>query len=290
MNHSEELNTFEAIRHDSQQAFESLFKALFQPLTAYAFRIVRDLPTAENIVQDVFLKLWQNRHEITITSSIEHYLFRSVRNHGLNYLDKIRVRSEYLKIELEREAENNDYQAYFPEVGLLDKIEKAINALPEKRQAIFRLAREVLLEPILVKINGPVVLSNDTEAVDIAIPQLPPVDELNSEFERCLRIPHELVFVQIEQAIEQIDHRNGGLSNANRGNLIGLHKCDRVVSLEYFCECRCSHPAGCSTPNDNDFKSSFLFHIFHSLGYQLNFTRYKVFNRKAPCRADSTRG
>jgi len=45
-------------------------------------------------------------------------------------------------MELERESENNDYQAYFPEIGLLNKIEVAINALPEKRQAIFRLARE----------------------------------------------------------------------------------------------------------------------------------------------------
>lgn len=140
MNPSEELNTFEAIRHDSQQAFEILFRAFFRPLTAYAFRIVRDLPAAENIVQDVFLKLWQNRHEVIITTSIEHYLFRSVRNHSLNHLDKVKVRSEYLRKELE--CENDDYQSYFPEIGLLTKIEKAIGALPEKRQAIFRLARE----------------------------------------------------------------------------------------------------------------------------------------------------
>jgi len=142
MNPPEELQTFEAIRHDSQPAFERLFREFFQPLNAYAFRIVRDMPVAENIVQDVFLKLWQNRHEVIITTSIEHYLFRSVRNHSLNHLDKVRVRSEYLKMELERESENNDYQAYFPEIGLLNKIEVAINALPEKRQAIFRLARE----------------------------------------------------------------------------------------------------------------------------------------------------
>jgi RNA polymerase sigma-70 factor, ECF subfamily len=142
MNPPEELKTFEAIRHDSQPDFERLFREFFRPLTAYAFRIVRDLPVAENIVQDVFLKLWQNRHEVIITTSIEHYLFRSVRNHSLNHLDKVRVRSEYLKMELERESENDDYQAYFPEIGLLNKIEVAINALPEKRQAIFRLARE----------------------------------------------------------------------------------------------------------------------------------------------------
>ena len=86
--------------------------------------------------------MWQNRREILITTSLEHYLFRSVRNHSLNYLDKVRVRSEYLKAELERDDNQDDFTTYFPEIGLLEKIETAIRALPEKRQLIFRMARE----------------------------------------------------------------------------------------------------------------------------------------------------
>ena len=142
MNPSEDLLIFEAIRHDDKKSFEQLFRESFRPLTAYAFRFVRDLPSAENIVQDVFLKLWQNRHDLKINSSLEHYLFRSVRNHSLNLLDKTKVRSEYLKMQLEKEEENEDYSAFYPEIGLLNKIENAIGALPEKRQVIFRLVRE----------------------------------------------------------------------------------------------------------------------------------------------------
>jgi RNA polymerase sigma-70 factor, ECF subfamily len=142
MNSSRELNLFEAIRNDDRHAFEQLFRKFYRPLAAYAFRFVRDLPTAENMVQDVFLKLWQNRSEIIITTSLEHYLFRSVRNHSLNQLDKAKVRSDYLRMQPEQDADNGDYSAYFPEIGLLNKIETAIGALPEKRQEIFRLARE----------------------------------------------------------------------------------------------------------------------------------------------------
>lgn len=138
----DEQTIFEAIRRDDRRAFERIFRELYRPLTAYAFRFVRELPVAENIVQDVFLKLWQGRKELTINSSLTHYLFRSVRNHSINQLNKTKVRSEYIRVQIEKETVNEDYNAFFPEIGLLNKIEAAIGALPEKRQEIFRLARE----------------------------------------------------------------------------------------------------------------------------------------------------
>lgn len=142
MNPSEDIHIFEAIRHDDRHAFEQLFRESYRPLTAYAFRFVCDLPAAENIVQDVFLKLWQNRHELVITTSLVHYLFRSVRNHSLNHLNKVKIRSEYIRMQVAGEIGHEDYSAFYPEIGLLNKIETAISALPEKRQEIFRLARE----------------------------------------------------------------------------------------------------------------------------------------------------
>jgi RNA polymerase sigma-70 factor (ECF subfamily) len=142
MTSSQDLNLFQAIRNNDRQAFEKVFRHSYRPLTAYAFRYVRDLPAAENIVQDVFLRLWQNRHELVITTSLEHYLFRAVRNHSLNHLDKAKVRSAYLTIQGERSEALEDYKNFYPEPGLLETIEKAISALPEKRQEIFRLARE----------------------------------------------------------------------------------------------------------------------------------------------------
>jgi RNA polymerase sigma-70 factor (ECF subfamily) len=142
MNSSGNPTVFDAIRLDDRKGFEQIFRELYKPLTAYSFRFVRDLPVAENIIQDVFLKLWKNRHELKINTSLEHYLFRSVRNHSLNYLDKTKVRSEYIRIQLEQEGNEEDYGAFFPEPGLMNKIESAIASLPEKRQEIFRLARE----------------------------------------------------------------------------------------------------------------------------------------------------
>ncbi|MEI7829608.1 MAG: RNA polymerase sigma-70 factor [Prolixibacteraceae bacterium] len=142
MNPAEDKSIFEAIRKDDRHAFEHVFRENYRPLKAYAFRFTNELATSENIVQDVFLKLWQNRHRLEITSSLLHYLFRSVRNHCLNHLDKVKVRSGYLKLQLERSQDEEDFSAFYPEIGLLEKIEAAISALPNKRQEIFRLARE----------------------------------------------------------------------------------------------------------------------------------------------------
>jgi RNA polymerase sigma-70 factor (ECF subfamily) len=142
MNPAEDHTAFEAIRNGDRHAFERLFKDNYRPLTAYSFRFVRDLPTAENIVQDVFLKLWQSRESLLITTSLVHYLFRSVRNHSLNQLEKLKVRSGYQKYLVENSLHDEDFSTFYPEIGLLEKIEKAISALPEKRQEIFLLARE----------------------------------------------------------------------------------------------------------------------------------------------------
>ena len=99
MNTSPEQGIFEAIRKDDRKAFEQVFRENYRPLKAFAFRYTNDLATSENIVQDVFLKLWQNRHHLEITSSLIYYLFRAVRNHSLNHLDKAKVRSGYLRMQ-----------------------------------------------------------------------------------------------------------------------------------------------------------------------------------------------
>lgn len=132
----------EAIKAGNEEAFELLFKGYYKPLVAYAFRFLNDLASAESVVQDVFLKFWQKREELYITSSLKSYLFRSVKNYCINRLEHNKIVSGYQKMVIEREYTRIDYGEFFIEVGLMEKINQAINELPEKRQHIFRLARE----------------------------------------------------------------------------------------------------------------------------------------------------
>ena len=133
---------FEAIRRDDKGAYETVFREYYRPMTAYAFRFLGDLPASESIVQDVFLRLWQKRKEIMITSSLQNYLFRSVKNLSINYIEHEKIKYGYQAMVIKNESDRSEYSEFFLEFGLKQKIESAIAALPEKRQEIFRLARE----------------------------------------------------------------------------------------------------------------------------------------------------
>ena len=133
---------FEAIKMDDEGAFEKIFRTLYRPMTAYAFRFLGSLADSESIVQDVFLRLWQNRHATIITTSLQHYLFKSVKNHCINFLEHERIKTRYQTAVMQIEAERNDYSEFFPELDLMQRIDTAIASLPPKRQEIFRMARE----------------------------------------------------------------------------------------------------------------------------------------------------
>ncbi len=138
----EDRQIFEAIKRDEHGAYEMVFRKFYRPMTAYAFRFLGNLSDSESIVQEVFLRLWQNRHQMVITSSLQNYLFRSVKNHCINYIEHERIKTDYQTMVINNETDRTDYSEFFLEFGLVSKIEKAIAALPQKRQEIFRLARE----------------------------------------------------------------------------------------------------------------------------------------------------
>lgn len=133
---------FEAIKRDDNGAYEMVFREYYRQMTAYAFRFLSDLSDSESIVQDVFLRLWQKRREIMITSSLQNYLFRSVKNQCINHIEHEKIKTGYQAMVIKNETDRSEYSEFFLEFGLMKKIEAAIASLPEKRQEIFRLARE----------------------------------------------------------------------------------------------------------------------------------------------------
>jgi RNA polymerase sigma-70 factor (ECF subfamily) len=73
---------------------EEIHKASFRTLVFYACEITGQQHLAEEIVQDVFLKIWQNSASITVSGSFRAYLFAMVHNHALNMLRQQKTRKE----------------------------------------------------------------------------------------------------------------------------------------------------------------------------------------------------
>ncbi|NQU51094.1 MAG: RNA polymerase sigma-70 factor [Bacteroidetes bacterium] len=142
MNSLEEKILFEAIRNDDEKAFEELFHNYYGHLCLFASRILHDDISAEEIVQDFFVKLWEKRHQLSIETSVKNYLFRSIKNHCLNLIQHNKTKLRHAQSILSDAKNNQPKEDGFIEIDLAEKIETSIQSLPEKRREIFRLSRE----------------------------------------------------------------------------------------------------------------------------------------------------
>ena len=126
---------------ESKADFEELFNTHYSNLCAYANNFLKDVDASEEVVQEVLFKLWTNRESIIITSSIQSYLFRAVRNASLNVLKHVNIREDYkVQHEYERDDELSSEDEMI--VSELDqKIRAAIDQLPIERKKVFILSR-----------------------------------------------------------------------------------------------------------------------------------------------------
>lgn len=128
---------------DSRHSFEALFQEYYTPMCRFAFTLVNSSESAEEIVLDVFLKIWKNRDNLVVKSSLQSYLFTSVRNQSIDYLRKSmrqRTQSEEICPELPSDYNSPEECTISEELELL--IEAAIDALPTQGRKIFRLSRD----------------------------------------------------------------------------------------------------------------------------------------------------
>jgi len=127
----------------AQDVFEQVFKSHFKPLHAYACTIMRDPEPAEEIVQNIFVKLWEKKDEITIRENVAGYLYRCVHNESLNYLRHQKVRVAYQSYAM-RQHKQKEQEAPAEKVVMSElekKLEIALRELPEQCRTVFQLSR-----------------------------------------------------------------------------------------------------------------------------------------------------
>jgi RNA polymerase sigma-70 factor (ECF subfamily) len=125
-----------------QTAFELLFHFYYPGLLVFTRKILLDADEAENIVQDFFVYLWQNKNKIKDSSTLKRYFFMSVKNRALNFIKSRKIKEKTIN-ELKLLVEQDPlYQPdLFIESELQGKINKALNKLPNRTREIFVLSR-----------------------------------------------------------------------------------------------------------------------------------------------------
>lgn len=122
--------------------FEVLFKANYSSLCAYANSFLKDVAASEDVVQEVMFKVWSGRKNLFITSSLQGFLFRAVRNGCLNVLKHLDIRDQYKD---HRRTNGTELHSVEQDTVVLSelqmKIHNAIDLLPKERKKVFILSR-----------------------------------------------------------------------------------------------------------------------------------------------------
>jgi len=136
------------LSNDDHSALHELFKAYYRPLSAYARSIVIDDDASKDIIQDVFIKIWENRKNLLIHSSLRSFLFTCVRNTSIDYIRQNKRFSLLEQDILERLATTGTIIDKSPDAiesmifnETSDLIDSAIEELPDQCRKIFIMSR-----------------------------------------------------------------------------------------------------------------------------------------------------
>ena len=127
----------------SRSAFTTLYTAYLDQLYRYTFLFTKSKDEAEEILQEVFIRIWENREKMTGIDSLKDYLFRMTKNKLLDHIRHLQIRQKVLS-EIKRTkdvstASTSDQSAYQEYYRI---VQQAIEKLPPKRKLIFRLTIE----------------------------------------------------------------------------------------------------------------------------------------------------
>ncbi len=126
------------LKKNNHDSFEKLFDHYSQILFQFSFSYLKSKEVAEEVVQEVFIKIWDNRNNLRTDTSFKSYLFTIALNSIRKWFNK-QARQNNLEhdvlLEFSNDTEgfddNQDYQM------LLDKLDEFIQQMPEKRKQVF---------------------------------------------------------------------------------------------------------------------------------------------------------
>ena len=130
-----------AMAADDSRAFKQFFDELYPRFYRLAFYYVKSDILSEELVSDVFLKLWNNRKKLPDIERLDYYFLQSVKNQALTYLKK-KSNTLYVEKDKSNRIEYTQPENLLIASELADKIEEAISNLPDRCEMIFRLVRE----------------------------------------------------------------------------------------------------------------------------------------------------
>ncbi len=170
----------EKLNRGDLDVFQYLYKEFYPSLCIYAKSITRDKEIAQEVVQDVFIRLWEQQGHLKEIISIKSYLYFSVRNHCLNHLKHLQVVNKFNEYYSQKLKDAQDYYFITQESGesllianeLEEKVLKEIESLPEQCRKILKMSRFEGLKHSEIASNLGIAISTVHSQISIALEKL----------------------------------------------------------------------------------------------------------------------
>ncbi|WP_300355642.1 RNA polymerase sigma-70 factor [Fluviicola sp.] len=122
------------------KTFEMVFRDYYKPLVRYGNTFLKDSDETEDVVQQVFVSLWEKRTQLDIHTSIRAVLYKSVQNACLNKIKHLKVRDTYAE-EMMAVAVPEETSDPVQVNELNERIQQALESMPEQCGRIFKMSR-----------------------------------------------------------------------------------------------------------------------------------------------------
>lgn len=137
-----EMDLLEHLRESDSAAFTHLFHVYYKDLVLFAGHLIKDVAVCEDIVQSIFIKLWYDRSELSITTSLKAYLLKSTRNACLDHIRHSAVKQEYGQfISFHSSMSDDSTEQYMLYSELQAQYQRALGRLTQMQRECFVLSR-----------------------------------------------------------------------------------------------------------------------------------------------------
>lgn len=130
------------IRKGNQAAFATIFSLYYKDLVVFSFSYTRNMEVAEELVQDLFVRLWEKHTSLDITSSLKAFLLKSVQNACFNWIKHhAMVQKHSMILAKSMLLADEETEHYILHSDLQNRLNEALEKLPEEQREVFRLNR-----------------------------------------------------------------------------------------------------------------------------------------------------
>ncbi len=131
----------ESLKEGDNRAFEELYDSYKEPALRFCNSILKDIEESENVIQEVFIKIWNRRSTINPELNFTSYLFTIIKNRVFDHLKEVKknafMKEKFWENVLEYKAADNEIQE-----ERFAKVKEAVDGLSEKRKEIIKLNYE----------------------------------------------------------------------------------------------------------------------------------------------------